>query len=196
MPFHKIIKKTYNQASKEYFENKCQSFINDIVDAFRDSLAGHLGFSQEMVEGFWEPNKEIFENIFLHSGSWGIGAIQCLASKVIICYADIGDGILKTLTPFKEQILKKRPHIRYWNDATAILAAFDRNVSRFGGKSRGIGLDNLKSFIIKHQATLEYRSGKAKIIFFPNGTSKILFVENLPGVQIMISIPTSRRNYS
>lgn len=193
MPFHRIVHKSHKEGSIEYFENECRGFVNDIITTFSEALIEHLGFSREMTEGFWEPNKEIFQNIYMHSKSWGFGAIQCLADRVIICYADIGVGVRETLEPFKEEILTKLSYCRSWNDGTAIIAAFEKNLTCLPGKSPGNGLHLLKSYVISNSATMEYRSGKAKVILSPRSRIKGSFVEYIPGVQIRISIPVPKR---
>ena len=194
-PFYRIVFRDNVFNKDEYFENDCQSFVNKIVDVFFDALIKTLGFKNDMADNFWEPNKEIFENIYKHSNSWGFSIIQCFKREIIICYADIGVGVRQTLDSFKVDILKKLPYCREWNDGTAILGSFLPRYTRLPGKSRGLGLYFLENYINTHLGCMEYRSGNAKVVFTPKPGKdqmhhKGFFVEYIPGVQIIIRIPS------
>ncbi|MFC1817196.1 hypothetical protein ACFL0M_14965 [Thermodesulfobacteriota bacterium] len=198
IPFKRIVFRNNVPNKDEYFENDCQKFVNQIVEVFYKALVDRLGFSVDMANNFWEPNKEIFENIYKHSDSWGFSIIQCFQKEVIICYADIGFGVMHTLNKYQNEVLEKLPMCREWNDGSAILGAFLPRLTCLPGKSRGLGLFYLENYINKYCGTMEYRSGRAKVILKPNKEAnrmqrKGTFVEYIPGVQISIKIPAPWR---
>ena len=190
MPFTHVVKRTIGEKRKEFFENQCSVLLNRLVVQFHDALEQHLGFDRISVGEFWQPNKELLENIYFHSDSWGYAVIQTSKSGVVIFYADVGIGILRALEPQKEIVIAKigRP----WSEATAIEGAFVRGITGQPGKSRGDGLDVVKNYVQQNKGNITCRSGAAKVSFEVNGKVHRSIVEHIPGVQIRIYLPTKK----
>lgn len=189
MPFKRVVEKNDRYESDERYELVCNKFISSIQDKFRDVLSEHLGFPKTTVNNFWSPNIEIISNIYYHSNSWGVGTIQSTSKGVTICYADIGRGVKETLEPYRGKIMASNNNLRSWNDGSAILGAFMQGITSQDGKSRGQGLYILKKYVFENKGYIEFRSGRAKVIFSPKRKTKGAFVDYIPGVQINIWLP-------
>jgi len=96
MPLRVIVRKYSAYANRIDFESDCKHFSEWIQRIFYRALIDHLRFNEEKAKDFWYPNREVVENIYLHSGSWGIGAIQCYRDSILICYADIGKARVRS----------------------------------------------------------------------------------------------------
>lgn len=186
MPFQLVVR-SMEGCTQLDFEMDCGRFLEQLNDKFNFALTTHLGFPVREAEDFWLPNKEIIENIFKHSKSWGAGAIQCFRDSVLICYGDIGIGIQTTLEPYRDKIVEVLR--REWSDCTAIQAAFTRGITSLPGKSRGVGLDDVKAYVRKCNGAIECRSGSGKVVFYGNGGARDFAVDYIPGVQFRIWLP-------
>jgi hypothetical protein len=187
MPFCPVVKRRAEYSSLSAFELNCRQFLEGLRKTFYIALVQHLEFDEEKADDFWVPNKELVENIFMHSDSWGLGAIQCLKDSVVICYADIGRGMLESLEKRKEEILNELSGI--WNDELAIRGAFIRGMTSVAGESRGTGLNEMQKYVFDCHGNFECRSGAAKVLFFSETNTKGFTVERVPGVQIRIWLP-------
>ncbi|MBI4557007.1 MAG: hypothetical protein HY706_05430 [Candidatus Hydrogenedentes bacterium] len=187
MPLREVVSKVSEYSSPADFESHCRKFISSLQNTFGVALESHLNFQTELVEEFWLPNKEIVENIYMHSASWGLGAIQCSERGALICYMDIGQGMRTTLDNRKEQLVKLLGET--WNDNLAIRGAFVRGVTSVCGSSRGIGLAKVRNYVSECGGNIECRSGSGKVVYSANGANKGWNVEWIPGVQIRIWLP-------
>jgi hypothetical protein len=191
MPFQLVIRAAKGRTSDADFYSACENFLVGLTSKFFTALEGHLGFSEEKAKTFWQPNKEIVENIYKHSGSWGVGAIQCFEERVLICYADIGNGIRKTLDPYEDELVKKLGEP--WSDCTAIKAAFTEGITSLPGKSRGVGLHDVRTYVNECGGTIECRSGRGKVVFDSKSKPHGYEVDYIPGVQVRIELPAWTR---
>lgn len=187
MPLSRIAERRSDFDPRLSFENECQTFLNRIHTTFFTALIEQLGYSDEMACGFWVPNKEMFENIYIHSNSWGFAAIQCTKSGIVISFGDIGVGIRSTLDDFRDEICAEMN--RSWSDETAVLAAFVEGRTRLPGASQGRGLPYVREYVEENDGVLELRSGNVKATFRANSKPVCTPVVWMPGVQTRIFLP-------
>lgn len=173
------------------FESQMRKFINDIQDVFCPTLKSILKFPEKAISGFkkqngdlvaafWQPNKELYENIYRHSSSWGAIAIQTYPDRVVMSYVDIGLGLRETLG--------QRYDVK--TDGEAIIKALEEGSSR-SENSPGNGLPIVKRYVEEWNGKLVIRSGETRFITSKNQNSfkKVSF---FPGTQIHISIPAHK----
>src|SRR5262249_22067787 len=125
MPFSRIVE-PWGSSHKFRFKYDTQEFSNLFFQTFFDALK-RMGWPEETAAAFWQPNYELIENIYLHSKSWGVGAIQCTNESLVLCYADIGIGVMTALE--KRGRKKADEDGLVWNEETAIKLAFERGVT-------------------------------------------------------------------
>jgi|GEM_PF-5644055 len=185
MPFRVVVP---GNQSQETFELECNGFVRTLDRTFARALK-RLGFDDIQRQRFWEPNKELVENIHYHSGSWGLGALELTDDGVFICYADIGIGMKAALA---QHPLARRS--RRFDDAAAIELAFKPGVTSLLGHSRGMGLHITKDFTVNAAGgQVQCRSGKAAVTFSARRTTVVRDLEYLPGVQMALYLPRRKR---
>jgi len=166
------------------FESECIRFIDDLIAVFGAVLKYDLNFSREQIKGFWESNLELFKNIYDHSKSWGIVAVQVLKNEVVFSYSDIGIGIKNSL----QEILKTKYNLNEVNDCVAIKEAIKKGVSSktiASSNNLGLGLYKVTEYTGKNNGRMVIRSGEC---LYPIG-SEPKPVCYLPGTQIHIALP-------
>lgn len=187
MPFVRVVERG---STLDSFEVSCTHFIAELTKTFDAALVRRLGFSQVDRDRFWEPNKEIVENIHYHSRSWGFGAIHSSSTGVTFSYSDLGIGMAATLAPTHPQLqtYAKTPRA----DAQAVRLAFRPGISGTPGNSRGLGLSITRDVIRSAGGTLQCRSGSARITFLPSGSFRTEVVQWMPGVQLTMHLPVRK----
>lgn len=166
------------------FESACRRFVNDLIDVFEPVLEYDLNFPRELIRGFWELNLELFKNIYDHSKSWGIVAVQVLKNEVVFSYSDIGIGIKNSL----QEILKTKYNLDEINDCFAIEEAIKKGVSsktNASSNNLGLGLYIVTEYTKKTKGRMIIRSGEC--LYPINSKSKR--VKYFPGTQIHIALP-------
>jgi len=170
-------------------ESECSetmgNFLNSMNEIFILILEKVLNFPKEAIYGsesgkitypFWQPIKELYENIFLHSNSWGITALQVYRNRIDIGFFDIGLGIKTTINQ----------KFSFETDKEAITNILKKGLSC--KKEGGAGLAIVKNYVSKWGGILTIRSGEAKIRV-KGDDLKTYDVDYFPGTQIFISIP-------
>lgn len=174
-------------ATKESFQEECGKFVSYLQDTYRDALTSHLGYPVHIADEFWRPNKEVFENIHLHSRSWGFGAIQGRRDSVVMAYSDLGIGVRGSLSKVGSSMAEAEG--KRWNDDTAVELAFRDGFTSLPGVSQGYGLYRTRKFVRDRGGELEFRSGMAKLVFTNKQKQSIIRVVELPGVSVRIELP-------
>jgi len=170
------------------FESECIRFVNDLVDVFEPVLEYDLNFPKKLRRGFWESNKELFKNIYDHSKSWGIVAVQVLKDEVVFSYSDIGIGIKNSL----QETLMTKYNLDEIDDCFAIKEAIKKGISSKkldleNSSNLGLGLYIVTEYTKKTKGRMLIRSGKC--LYSINGKPKK--VQYFPGTQIHIALPKS-----
>jgi hypothetical protein len=169
------------------FDSQCKQLLSEMYDLFDYIQQGTGGLAgEEMRTDFYTPTYEVTENIYKHSGSWGMVAAQATQRAIMLFYGDIGVGMAATLEMQKEFICNKLA--RPWNDATAILAGFHQGFTSSNGTSAGYGLDLVRRYAIRCHGSVSCRSGTARVDFLRDGTFRERIVTPIPGVQISVSL--------
>lgn len=165
------------------FESECQDFANKLSDVVGYVLEEDLNFSKELRRGFIRSNIELFKNIYDHSQSWGVVAIQVLKNEVVFSYSDIGMGIKNSL----RETLNINDNI---DDCLAIEKAIQKGVSSKGeNNNRGLGLYYVTKYIEETKGRMLIRSGKG--LYSINRKKKGKY---FPGTQIHIALPKQKTN--
>ncbi len=173
------------------FDNACMGFVNVLIDVFEPILGYDLNFSKEQRRQFWESNKEIFKNIYDHSKSWGIVAIQRdkIRNNIVFSYSDIGIGIRNSMDLF----LRTKYKLNEIDDDFAIREAIKKGVSskeidfKKNCNNIGKGLYIVDNYIKDTNGSFIIRSGKG---FYSRNIDNVPKVINyFPGTQIHIAIP-------
>jgi len=168
------------------FDSTFKKFINDLVDVFQPVFEYNLKFPKEHMRKFFQSNKELFKNIFDHSGSWGLVAVQVMKNNVIFSYSDIGIGIRRSLNKF----LQNKYRLDEIDDCLAIKEATKKGVSskEQAEENMGLGLFIVSQYAKKAKGKMVIRSGKCHYSITSGGKQ----VNHFPGTQIHISIPTRK----
>jgi len=164
------------------FETSCTKFINDLNDVLIPIFENNM-ISINYMSDFLQSNKELFKNIFDHSNSWGIHAVQIMKKNVVFSYSDIGIGIKNSL----KTVLLTKYEEKEINDYLAIKEALKKGVSSKAenNENMGLGLYIVSEFAKKTKGKMVIRSGEC--LYKIN--SEFKHVSHFPGTQIHIAIP-------
>lgn len=137
--------------------------LPDLLDQLVQVLRFRLRYKKNDAFDIVTAVSEMCQNTFDHNaGTFGFIGMQMYqkgAKRFIeIAVADHGVGLRATL----EQNPKNPP---IHSDLEAITTATRLGTSQFDDPTRGTGLHHLLEIAFKHQATLEIRSGSAKMRF-------------------------------
>jgi hypothetical protein len=174
------------------FENACQHFINHAYAHFEKLFSSsHFNFDSSDMREFFSANGELYENIFEHSHSWGLGLIHARPNYgITVCYHDIGIGIKGS---FNSSPKAGREFEKFKNDYDAMKWALEEGYSsKIGGN--GIGLNIVEDFVLSRNGTIEIRSGQCFLQKKPGDQSgernwRPKNVPWFPGTQINFFIP-------
>lgn len=178
------------------FDSICHNFINELIDVFEPILENDLNFSKEDRSDFWESNVELYKNIFDHSKSWGLLAVQVDKKNVVFSYSDIGIGIMNSLKEYlMMQLHYKANEI---NDCLAIQEAVKKGISSKSKNSdnMGLGLYLVTEYVKKTNGRMIIRSGKYLYSINTEPTKATKPKKDnyfyFPGTQIHIAIPINK----
>ncbi|HEY3966565.1 MAG TPA: hypothetical protein VGM05_18530 [Planctomycetaceae bacterium] len=121
---------------------------------FRQSIKS-VGFDLEKAKGIAAALGEMADNASVHSNA-PVGVLvgyQVIDRAAVCCVADVGDGVLKSLTTHEAY-----HHVRSHKDAVRL--ALRRGVSRFGPGQGGFGFYNVFKSLAAMSGTLRFRSGE------------------------------------
>jgi hypothetical protein len=124
---------------------------------FRQSIK-KVGFEMDKAKGISAALGEMADNAVLHSNA-PIGLLvgyQVIEGASVCCVADVGDGVLKSLTS-NEAYRHVRTHTE------AIRLALQSGVTRFGPCHGGFGFNSVFKALAALSGTLRFRSGEGCI---------------------------------
>ncbi len=125
---------------------------------FRQS-AKNVGFPLEKAKGLAAALGEMADNAVLHANA-PVGVLvgyQAVGGAAVCCVADVGDGVLKSLTSHSAY-----SHIQTHKEA--VRAALRRGVSRFGPGQGGLGFYQVFKALAAMSGTLRFRSGEGCVV--------------------------------
>jgi anti-sigma regulatory factor (Ser/Thr protein kinase) len=146
---------------------------SDLKDhGFSHNLAGALtGAAGEIIDNVWQHSQTDFPGLF---------GYQISRRKLTFCVADLGIGILQSLT--------QNPQYRHLNtQMSALQKAMSPGVSRFG--SGGYGFSTLLRSVAELWGKTRLRSGEAVVVFDRETEDRLQRHYYLPpfsGVQIAV----------
>jgi hypothetical protein len=165
-------------------EDDVASVVQIIVDRIHQVIAKKLHISPEIATKFSVCLAELCQNIPQHSGDWGFAAAQTYHYNgqpfLKLAVGDLGIGIKKSLWNSSKQ--------NWLEDKKAILAATELGISRYGEIGRGLGLSQVKKYVIEFNGKMYIRSGQARL-FFSKEKQVSLKTPYFPGTQISIELP-------
>jgi anti-sigma regulatory factor (Ser/Thr protein kinase) len=151
---------------------------------FRQSI-NCVGFSMEKANGIAAALGEMADNSTLHANA-PVGVLvgyQVLSSSVVCCVADVGVGVLSSLTS-NEAYRHVQTHTE------AIRVAMRKGVSRFGPGQGGFGFYNVFKALAAMSGTLRFRSGEGCVTMdgtdFDADKGEECYVVFRPGFQVTI----------
>lgn len=115
----------------------------------------NVGFEMEKAKGISAALGEMADNAVQHSNST-IGTLvgyQVIEGACVCCVADVGDGVLKSLTSNEAY-----RHVRTHKEA--IRLALQSGVTRFGPGHGGFGFNSVFKALAAMSGTLRFRSGE------------------------------------
>lgn len=121
---------------------------------FRQSVK-NVGFAMEKAKGISAALGEMADNAVFHSNA-PVGVLvgyQAIDGACVCCVADVGDGVLSTLTSHEAY-----RHVRTHKEA--IRLALQRGVTRFGPDQGGLGFNSVFKALAAMSGTLRFRSGE------------------------------------
>lgn len=151
---------------------------------FRQSIK-NAGFDLEKATGIAAALGEMADNATLHANApvgvlVGYQVINCAA---VCCVADVGDGMLKSLT---SNIAYR--HVQSHKEA--IRLALQRGVSRYGPGQGGLGFYHVFKALAAMSGTLRFRSGEGCVTMdgteFEADKGEECYVLFRPGFQVTI----------
>lgn len=161
--------------------------LPDLLDQIVHVLRYRLKYKKYDAFDIATAISEICQNTFDHNtGTYGFIGMQMYQAGrkrfIEVAVADHGAGLRTTL-----QQNPKNPHIR--TDSDAINVATQLGTSQYDDPTRGTGLHHLLKIAFKHEATVEIRSGSAKVRFRMDRKTGWHFpCRSMPGVQASISL--------
>jgi anti-sigma regulatory factor (Ser/Thr protein kinase) len=174
---------------RERFESDCAVFLNRMANHFAKDLTT-LRTPPCDVDELWHATKEIYENVFTHSQSWGGAALQYFNSPrptVLSCCVDTGVGIRASLEPHYAGRITQDG--REWNDSIAILEAIKDGVSSRSpsDEMKGYGLGICHRFA-KRLGWLYVRSGSAGVLFQRKRAPQVITVRPVRGTLVVLAM--------
>lgn len=158
---------------------------------FRQSIK-NVGFTHERATGIAAALGEMADNATIHADA-PVGVLvgyQAIDGAVISCVADVGMGVLVSLTSHEAY-----QHVKTHKEA--IRLAMRKGVSRFGPGQGGLGFYRVFKALAAIAGTLRFRSGEGCITM--DGTDleadkgEETYVLFRPGFQVSICCRVSRR---
>lgn len=191
LPISIIAKKEVSFSAKD-FGNSCYQFINAVHDTFKEILLSSLyNFTEDRVREFSSANGELFENVYEHSETWGLGVIYPDRNNgTNVCYYDIGVGIKESLNSSPKA---GKEFDRFQKDCEAIkYALVERHSSKLKGNGRGLSV--VQDFVFENNGTIAIRSGNCLMWKKSGHTDRekeweVETVQRFPGTQINFFIP-------
>lgn len=157
---------------------------------FRQSVKG-VGFDLEKAKGIAAALGEMADNATIHANA-PVGVLvgyQAIDGAAVCCVADVGDGVLKSLTGNSSY-----SYLRSHKEAVRL--ALRSGVSRFG--SGGLGFYSVFKALAAMSGTLRFRSGEGCVSMdgtgFDADTGEESYVLFRPGFQVTICCRTSGRD--
>ena len=151
---------------------------------FRQSVKS-VGFDLEKAKGIAAALGEMADNATLHANA-PVGVLvgyQVIDGAAVCCVADVGDGVLKSLTTHEAY-----RHVQSHKEAVRL--ALRRGVSRFGPGQGGLGFYNVFKALAAMSGTLRFRSGEGCVTMdgtdFEADTGEESYVLFRPGFQVTI----------
>jgi anti-sigma regulatory factor (Ser/Thr protein kinase) len=151
---------------------------------FRQSVKS-VGFDLEKAKGIAAALGEMADNAALHANAT-VGVLvgyQVIDGAAVCCVADVGDGVLKSLTTHEAY-----RHVQSHKEAVRL--ALRRGVSRFGPGQGGLGFYNVFKALAAMSGTLRFRSGEGCITMdgtdFEADKGEERYVLFRPGFQVTI----------
>lgn len=171
------------------FQASSHNYINGIIDTYSSLFySDHYNFSEEEFSVFCAANGELFENIFEHSLSWGIGVIHANPREgTTVSYYDIGIGFKENLNSSPKA---GKEYNTFSTDCEAInWACKEKNSSKINGNGRGLTI--VQEFIEKSKGSIAIRSGKCMLYKKPEDFKwrKMKNIQWFPGTQINFFVP-------
>ncbi len=158
---------------------------------FRQSVKS-VGFNLEKAKGIAAALGEMADNAILHANA-PVGVLvgyQVLDGAAVCCVADVGDGVLKSLTTHEAY-----RHVLTHKDAVRL--ALRKGVSRYGPGRGGFGFYNVFKALAAMSGTLRFRSGEGCVTMdgtdFDADKGEEGYVIFRPGFQVTICCRDSAR---
>lgn len=158
---------------------------------FRQSIKS-VGFDLEKAKGIAAALGEMADNATLHANA-PVGVLvgyQVIEGACVCCVADVGDGVLKSLTSHEAY-----RHVKTHKEAVRL--ALHRGVSRYGPGQGGLGFYNVFKALAAMSGTLRFRSGEGCVTMdgtdFDADKGEESYVLFRPGFQVTICCRTSNR---
>jgi anti-sigma regulatory factor (Ser/Thr protein kinase) len=151
---------------------------------FRQSIKS-VGFDLEKAKSIAAALGEMADNATLHANA-SVGVLvgyQVIEGAAVCCVADVGDGVLKSLTSHEAY-----RHVRSHKEAVRL--ALRRGVSRYGPGQGGLGFYNVFKALAAMSGTLRFRSGEGSVMMdgtdFEADKGEESYVLFRPGFQVTI----------
>lgn len=158
---------------------------------FRQS-AKSVGFDLQQAKGIAAALGEMADNATLHSNA-PVGVLvgyQVIDGACVCCVADVGDGVLKSLTTHKAY-----QHVRTHKEAVRL--ALHSGVTRYGPGQGGLGFYRVFKALAAMSGTLRFRSGEGCVTMdgtdFDADKGEEGYATFRPGFQVTICCRTSNR---
>jgi hypothetical protein len=158
---------------------------------FRQSVKS-VGFDLEKAKGIATALGEMADNATLHSNA-PVGVLvgyQVIDGACVCCVADVGDGVLKSLTSHEAY-----RHIKTHKEAVRL--ALRSGVTRFGPGQGGFGFYQVFKALAAMSGTLRFRSGEGIVTMdgtdFDADKGEEGYVHFRPGFQVTICCRTSSK---
>lgn len=158
---------------------------------FRQSVKS-VGFDLEKAKGIAAALGEMADNATVHSNA-PVGVLvgyQVIDGACVCCVADVGDGVLKSLTSHEAY-----RHVQTHKEAVRL--ALHSGVTRYGPGQGGFGFYRVFKALAAMSGTLRFRSGEGCVTMdgtdFDADNGEESYVHFRPGFQVSICCRTSSR---
>jgi anti-sigma regulatory factor (Ser/Thr protein kinase) len=158
---------------------------------FRQSVKS-VGFDLERAKGIAAALGEMADNATLHSNT-PVGVLvgyQVIDGACVCCVADVGDGVLKSLTSHEAY-----RHVQTHKEAVRL--ALRSGVTRYGPGQGGLGFYRVFKALAAMSGTLRFRSGEGFVTMdgtdFDADKGEEGYATFRPGFQVTICCRTSSR---
>ena len=159
---------------------------------FRQSVRS-VGFDMEKAKGIAAALGEMADNAALHANAT-VGVLvgyQAIDGAAVCCVADVGDGVLKSLTSHEAY-----RHVQSHKEAVRL--ALRRGVSRYGPGRGGLGFYSVFKALAAMSGTLRFRSGEGCVTMdgteFEADKGEESYVLFRPGFQVTICCRVSNHS--